>query len=149
MSQSLARNLIHLVFSTKHRAPVIDTAFRPAVFAYLAGTFDQIACPVIVVGGVADHVHVLFALSKTVALCKAIEEVKKESSKWAKANGGPPDFYWQSGYGAFSVSPSNVPQVTAYIANQDAHHATRSFQDEYRGLLRRHEIEWDERYVWD
>ena len=149
MSQSLARNLIHLVFSTKYRAPLLEGEFRPKMFAYLGGVLDGIECPVIIVGGVADHVHILFALHKTVALCKAVEVVKKESSKWAKENGGPPDFHWQNGYGAFSVSPTNVPQVMGYIANQEAHHAKEGFQDEFRELLRRAGIEFDERYVWD
>jgi REP element-mobilizing transposase RayT len=95
-----------------------------------------------------DHVHLLFTLARTLPQCKAVEEVKKESSKWAKEHVHPA-FYWQGGYGAFSVSPSNVPAVTAYIENQEEHHKTRTFQDEIRELFRRHAIEWDERYVWD
>ncbi len=149
MSQSLARNLVHLVFSTKHRVPVLEGEFRPAMFAYLAGTLDGIGCPAVLVGGVADHVHILFALHKTVALCDAVEEAKKASSKWAKENGGPADFYWQAGYGAFSVSPPDAARVRAYIADQERHHAGTSFQDECRELLRRAGMEWDERYVWD
>lgn len=148
MPQSLARNAIHLIFSTKNREPLIRTETRPAMFAYLAGTLNAIGCPAITVGGVADHVHLLFLLAKTLPLCKAVEELKKGSSKWAKENVHP-GFYWQTGYGAFSVSPSNEPQVTAYIADQERHHAARSYQDEFREFLRRHGIEWDERYVWD
>jgi len=91
-------------------------------------------------------VHVLFVLSKTMALSKVVEELKKESSKWCKKFVHP-DFFWQSGYGAFSVSPSNVDSVIDYIDRQEEHHRQRSFQEEFRELLRKHGIEWDERYV--
>jgi putative transposase len=148
MPQSLARNVIHLVFSTRNREPFIGAGIREAMFAYLAGTLNAINCPAIKVGGIADHVHVLFVLARTLPLCKAVEELKKESSKWAKQHVHP-GFYWQNGYGAFSVSPSNEPQVAGYIADQEKHHATRTFQDEFRDFLRKHGIEWDERYVWD
>ena len=113
------------------------------------GAAKAINCPAIIANGVADHVHILFVLHKTVALCKAVEEIKKESSKWAKEHGGADTFYWQNGYGAFSVSSPAVPRVSAYIANQARHHAAEPFQDEFRELLRRHGVEWDERYVWD
>ncbi|AMV24662.1 Transposase IS200 like protein [Gemmata sp. SH-PL17] len=149
MSQSVARNLIHLVFSTKYREPLITGDLYPAMFAYLIGAAKGIDCPAIIAGGIADHVHILFALHKTVALCKAVEELKKQSSKWAKENGGASNFYWQNGYGAFSVSPQNVPRVSAYIANQPQHHAEQPFQDEFRGLLHRAGEECDERTVWD
>src|SRR5262249_45052162 len=100
------------------------------------------------VGGIEDHVHLLFVLSKTLALSKVVEEVKKSSSKWVKEN-GEPRFYWQSGYGAFSVSASDEESVTAYVANQEHHHRQMTFQDELREVLRKQGIEWDERYVWD
>ncbi|HEV3384434.1 MAG TPA: IS200/IS605 family transposase [Gemmata sp.] len=148
MPQSLARNVVHLVYSTKNREPFIVASLRDRLFAYLAGTLNELGCPAISVGGVADHVHLLFVLSKTVALSKAVEEVKKSSSKWMKEN-GEPRFYWQNGYGAFSVSASNEEKVTAYIANQEVHHRTKSFQDEFREFLKKHRIEWDEQYVWD
>jgi REP element-mobilizing transposase RayT len=149
MSQSVARNLIHLVFSTKHREPLITTELQPGLFAYLVGVTQGINCPAAIANGVADHVHILFALHKTVALCKAVEEIKKASSKWAKEHGGSDRFYWQNGYGAFSVSPPAVTRVTAYIADQARHHATKPFQDEFRGLLTRAGEEWDERAIWD
>jgi REP element-mobilizing transposase RayT len=148
MPQSLARVLVHLVFSTTNREPFITADHRDRTFAYLAGTLNAIDCPAVIVGGMPDHVHLLFVLARTLPLSKAVEELKKESSKWAKVNVHP-GFYWQNGYGAFSVSPSNVPQVTAYIANQEVHHRGLTFQDEFRQLLRRHGVEWDERYVWD
>jgi REP element-mobilizing transposase RayT len=146
--QSLARVLVHLVFSTKHRAPLIAPAHRERVFDYLGGILASLDCPPVRVGGTADHVHLLFALAKTLPVSKVVEEVKKESSKWAKGHVHP-DFYWQSGYGAFSVSPSNADAVRAYIETQEEHHRGRSFQDELRELLKRHGVEWDERYVWD
>ena len=148
MSQSLSRVLIHMVFSTKNREPYIVPDLRERTFTYLGGTLVALNCPPILVGGMSDHIHLLFVLAKTLAVSKVVEEVKKESSKWAKQNVHPA-FYWQSGYGAFSVSPSNEEAVRAYIANQEDHHRTQSFQDEFRELLRRHEVQWDEQYVWD
>jgi REP element-mobilizing transposase RayT len=148
VSQSLARNAIHLVFSTKNREPLIRPEVRDKLFAYLAGILNGLGCPAIKVGGVADHVHLLFVLSKTLPLCDAVREVKQESSKWAK-EAIHSQFYWQTGYGAFSVSRSNEEQVAAYIADQEEHHRTRTFQDEFRAFLQKHGIEWDEKYVWD
>ncbi len=148
MPQSLARVIVHLVFSTKDRDPRIAPEHRDRLFDDLGGTLNGIGCPVIRVGGAADHVHVLFVLGRTISISQVVEEVKKESSKWAK-DVIHPRFYWQNGYGAFSVSPSNVEQVKTYVDNQEARHRTMMFQDEFRELLRRHGIEWDERYVWD
>lgn len=149
MPQSLARNLVHLVFSTKNREPFIAPDLRDRLFAYLAGALGALRCPAVAVGGVADHVHLLFVLAKTVRLCDAVEETKSGSSRWAKDNGGPTEFYWQSGYGAFSVSPRNQPQVVGYIARQEEHHRDTSFQDEMRLMFDAAGIEYDERYVWD
>ncbi len=150
MSQSLVKNLIHLVYSTKNRQPWISKAHRDALFAYQAGIFKAWESPALVIGGAADHVHALFALSKNHALKTIVEEVKKGSSKWMKTDGpGNADFFWQAGYGAFSVSQSNVDRVRRYIENQEEHHRTMTFQDELRALFRRHGIEFDERYVWD
>lgn len=118
MSQSLVKNLIHLVYSTKHRTPWIVDECRDALFAYQAGIFKQWESPALIIGGVEDHVHALFSLSKKHALMTIVEEVKKGSSKWMKAEGPQnKDFYWQNGYSAFSVSESNVPQVKEYIRN--------------------------------
>jgi REP element-mobilizing transposase RayT len=150
MSQSLVKNLLHLVYGTKHRRPWIDRAHRDALFAYQAGIFEKWESPAIVVGGVADHVHALFSLSKNHALKKIVEEVKKGSSKWMKAEGPKcPEFAWQAGYAAFSVSQSNADKVRRYIENQEAHHRKITFQDELRELFKRHGIEFDEQYVWD
>ena len=150
MSQSLVKNLLHLVYSTKHREPLIPKAHRDALFAYQAGIFAQWESPALIIGGVEDHVHALFALSKNHPLKKIVEEVKKGSSKWMK-NDWPrlPQFSWQARYAAFSVNQSNVDAVRRYIEGQEEHHRKVSFQDELRTLFKRHGIEFDERYVWD
>jgi REP element-mobilizing transposase RayT len=150
MGQSLAKNLIHLIFSTKHRAPLLAADLRPDLHAYLGGILREWHSPALRVGGVEDHVHILFQLSKNHALARVVEEVKKGSSKWIKTKAAElRGFHWQNGYGAFSVSPSNVPAVDRYIANQEEHHRRLTFQDEFRGFLKRHGVEYDERYVWD
>ena len=150
MSQSLVKNLIHLVYSTKHRKPWIPADVMNDLYAYQAGIFTQWESPALVIGGVGDHIHALFSLSKNHALKRIVEEVKKGSSKWMKAEGPRnKDFHWQSGYAAFSVSQSNVEAVRRYIKNQAEHHRTVTFQDELCALFQRHGIEYDERYVWD
>jgi putative transposase len=148
MPQSLAKNLVHLVYSTKHRERTISAALREKLYAYQAGIYREWENPALVIGGTDDHVHSLFILSKKHALMKIVEEVKKGSSKWMKEQ-GVERFYWQSGYAGFSVSESMVPTVRRYIERQEEHHKTQSFQDELRVLLVKHGIEFDERYVWD
>ena len=150
MSQSLARVLLHLTFSTKHRKPWIDKPIRSELNAIFASTLQKWECPAILVGSVDDHIHALFALSRNYAIKTIVEEVKKVSSKWIKTKGRKyAEFHWQAGYGIFSVSQSNACRVRAYIANQEEHHRRRSFQDELRALLKRHQLPFDERYVWD
>ena len=151
MPQSLASNLIHLVYSTKSRRRWLIDDSLPGLCAYQSGIFQKWESPAIVIGGVEDHVHALFSLSKNFALKKIVEEVKKGSSKRMKTNEGTAnkDFCWQGGYAAFSVSQSNVSKVIAYIENQEEHHRKRSFQDELRVLFDRHGIEFKEQYVWD
>ncbi len=149
MAQSLAKNTIHLVFSTKDRRPWLKEAARPRVFAYLAGVFNEWESPAIIVGGHDDHVHALFVLSKNHALKKVVEEVKKGSSKWVKSLGrGFVGFAWQSGYGAFSVSESKVPEAKQYIECQAEHHRRMSFKDELTELFTRNGIAFDPRHVW-
>lgn len=151
MSQSLVKNLVHLVYATKHRKPWITKELYDSLWAYQAGIFKQWDSPTLIIGGVEDHVHALFSLSKNYSLKKIVEEVKKGSSKWMKSSEGAAniEFCWQAGYAAFSVSQSKVGDVSAYIKNQAKHHARLSFQDELRSLFKRHGIEFDERYVWD
>ena len=149
MSQSLAKVYLHLVFSTKHRQPfLVDKGIRGQCHAYLAGTCKARGSPSLIVGGVADHVHILCTLSREESIAVLIRELKRESSKALKEK-GLASFYWQAGYGAFSVSPAHVPALKEYIRNQEAHHQKVSFQDEFRRLLRMYSVEYDERYVWD
>ncbi len=151
MPQSLANVLIHAIFSTKHRQPFLKkTQDRDAMTGYLVGTLQNIKCPSLIVGVVSDHVHILCNLSRTLSIAQLIEEIKTSSSAWIK-NQGPhlEEFHWQNGYGAFSVSQSNAPEVKRYIENQEEHHRTRTFQEEFRLFLERHGIAYDERYVWD
>ena len=151
MSQSLSQIYLHLVFSTKHRQPFLrDEALRAEMHKYLGGACRDLKCPSLVVGGVEDHVHILCRLSKTMAVSDLLAELKRESSKWIKTKDAKlSKFYWQDGYGAFSISPSHVDALKQYIANQAEHHRRESFQDEFRRLLRKYELECDERYVWD
>ena len=151
MPQSLARIVLHLVFSTKNRVPFLkDPILRARLYAYMAGVLQNIGCEPILINGVEDHVHLLCNFSRTVTVAEVVEEVKRNPSKWIKEQGAAyQDFYWQSGYGVFSVSQSKVEQVRDYIAGQEEHHRKVTFQDEYRALCRKHGVEVDERYVWD
>jgi putative transposase len=150
MGQSLVQNYIHLVFSTKHRQPLIHPPVEAELHAYLGGICKQLECPPIQVGGYTDHIHLLCMLSKKLALMKLVEEVKSHSSKWIKTKGDNyKNFYWQDGYGAFSVNPDQVDTVTRYIMNQHEHHRAKTFQDEYRVFLNKYGVAYDERYVWD
>ncbi len=150
MSQSLAKNLIHLVFSTKERSPSIVDAARVELHKYAGGILRDLDSPSLVMNSVKDHIHILFNLHRTKALSDVVMELKRGTSKWMKDQGPRHAlFYWQAGFGAFSVSQSKVESVREYIAMQDEHHHERTFQDEFRDLLIRHEIEFDERYVWD
>ena len=151
MPQSYSKVYLHLIFSTKNRAPfLLDKSIRKEMHQYLGGTCGRQDSPAITVGGVEDHVHILCQLSRTRSIADLIRELKRESSKWIKRNGpGFDGFHWQDGYGAFSVSASQRRIVTNYIDNQEAHHSTRSFQAEFRSYLKKYEIEYDERDVWD
>ncbi len=150
MPQSLSMNIVHLVYSTKNRNTSLTPAIRCKLDAYQVGILQKWNCPAIIIGGVADHVHALFVLSKNYALCKVVEEVKKGSSKWIKTQGDAfAGFCWQNGYGAFSVSESQVENVRRYIEQQEEHHRTMTFQEEFRMFLSRHRLDFDERFVWD
>ena len=138
------------MFSTKHRQPLIHAPVEAELHSYLGGICNKLDCPVIKVGGYTDHIHILCMLSKKIALMKLMEELKSHSSKWIKTKGEDyANFYWQDGYGAFSVNPSEVDIVVNYIANQHEHHSKTTFTTEYRALLKKYEVEYDERYVWD
>ena len=150
MPQSLSNVYIHLIFSTKDRAPTINPVLKTELHAYLAAILQDLNSPAVVINSVADHVHLLFKLSRTVTISKAVEEVKKSSSKWMKTKGaGSGRFSWQAGYAAFSVSESNTSTVAHYIRNQERHHKRKSFQDEFREFLVKNGVEFDEQYLWD
>ena len=151
MPQSLANIAIHVVFSTKNRKPWLQNEpLRSELHGQLAATSGRMGCAALAVGGVEDHVHLLGRLVRTASVADWIKELKRTSSLWIKRRDRRlAQFQWQAGYGAFSVSQSNVRAVVRYIENQVAHHRTCGFQDEYRMLLTRHQINFDERYVWD
>jgi len=151
MPQSLSAVYIHLVFSTKERRPFLrDRETREALHAYLGGISKTLDCPPITVGGMEDHVHVLARFGRKITQAEWIKELKRVAHLWlTEQSQAYADFQWQGGYADFSVSPSNLERVKEYITNQEAHHRKLSFQDEIRALLRKHNIEWDERYVWD
>lgn len=150
MSQSLVKNYVHIVFSTKYRKPLIHPPYEAALHGYLGGICKNLECQPIKIGGYTDHVHILCMLSKKIALMTLVEKVKSHSSKWIKTlDPSLNKFYWQDGYGAFSVNPADVDRVIAYIVNQHQHHSKKTFQDEYRAILKKYEVKYDERYVWD
>jgi len=149
MPQSLSKVLVHLIFSTKRREPFIQPEIRPRLHAYLVGILDNLKSPSLQTGGVADHVHVLCVLGRTISQADLLEEVKKSSSKWMKAEGGVPGFSWQAGYGAFSVGESQSDTVIRYIQKQEEHHRKVTFQEEFRKFLEKYNVAYDERYVWD
>jgi putative transposase len=150
MPQSLSRVLVHLIFSTKNRAAVLTPDVRGELHPYLAVVLRDNDCPALQVGGVEDHVHLLFGLSRTLSIAQVVEMVKTSSSKWLKTKArGLAKFHWQAGYGAFSVSQSAAETTIRYIRDQEAHHRKASFQDEYRKILKRYQVPYDERYVWD
>lgn len=150
MGQSLVNNYIHIIFSTKHRQPFITPPIDAELYSYIGGICKNLECTPIKIGGHLDHVHILCLLSKKVALVKLLEELKSHSSRWIKAKAESlKEFYWQDGYGAFSVNPSQVDVVTEYISKQHIHHAKTTYQEEYRAFLKKYKMEYDERYVWD
>ena len=150
MSQSLTKLSTHIVFSRKYRQPLINAGIEPELHAYLGGVCNIMDCIPVKVGGYTDHIHILCILSRKIALMDLLEEIKKRSSKWIKKKGrGYENFYWQNGYGAFAVNPSELDVVIRYIENQHEHHQKRTFQDEYRGFLKKYNVEYDEKYVWD
>jgi REP-associated tyrosine transposase len=151
MPQSLANVLVHIVFSTKERQPLLaDPGLRQGVHRYLAAVSAELRCPVIMVGGVEDHIHIFARQARTITLAGWVRELKRTSSQWVKElPTGSSVFQWQAGYGAFSVSQSQSAAVERYIARQETHHRRVSFQDEFRTLLDRHQIAYDEQYLWD
>lgn len=152
MAQSLSKVTIHIVFSTKGRRPWLrEPSLREVLYAYVATILrNNVDSPALLINGTEDHVHALCALSRKYAIKDVIQAAKTETSKWVKKQSSRVSaFAWQAGYGVFSVSQSSIPQVRRYIQNQQRHHAKMTFQDEFRELCRRHDLELDERYAWD
>ena len=151
MPQSLSAVYIHLVFSTKERRPFLrDQATRQALHSFLSGVSQKLDCPVVEIGGVEDHLHLVARLGRSINQADWVKELKRVSNLWLKDRARDcADFQWQGGYAAFSVSHSNLERVRAYVRRQEEHHRKMGFQDELRALLRKHGIEWDERFVWD
>ncbi len=151
MPQSLAKILVHTVFSTKDRRPLLrEKSLREELHCHLGGILANHECQPLIIGGVEDHVHLLSTLVRTCQASEMVKEVKRGSSLWLKTRAAAlSDFAWQNGYGIFSIGFSQVEAVRNYIAGQEEHHRTVTFQEEFREMLRRYEIKFDERYVWD
>ncbi len=150
MPQSLTNVLLHIVFSTKYRAPLLYPEVRPALFAYLSAVVRSTGCECYRAGGVANHVHLAVRLSRTITIANLVQELKSSSSRWLKTQSPRLcRFRWQTGYSAFSVRASGLNTLVRYIDNQEVHHRKRSFEREHITTLRQEGIEYDERYVWD
>lgn len=150
MPQSLVRNLIHVVFSTKNRADLIEPEIERDLFGYIQGIVVNNKSRLIIVNGTMNHIHLLISLSKTISISELIGDVKRDSSNWIKKqNAKYSKFYWQEGYGAFSVGQTEDESVINYIKNQKRHHASKEYKTEFRGFLKKYNVEYDERYVWD
>jgi REP element-mobilizing transposase RayT len=150
MPQSLACLHVHFVFSTKHREPFLVPELAPRLYGYIGGILRADGSCLIEAGGMPDHIHLLVSLGRQMSVAETVRQVKSNSSRWVHETFPErSSFEWQKGYGAFAVSYSMVDAVRKYIQNQAEHHRVRTFQEEFRELLRKHEIEWDERYVWD
>ena len=150
MPQSLSQIYLHIIFSTKNRLPFIKPEIEPELYAYMATIFDQLSCHAHKIGGTENHIHIACNLSRTVKVSHLLEKVKKGSSKWIKTKGLEyKKFYWQVGYGAFSFGRSQLGQVLDYIGKQKEHHQKVTFEVEYLAFLKKYDVEYDERYVWD
>ena len=150
MPQSLTNILVHLVFSTKKRQNYLDDEICGKLYPYIFGILKNNNCECIKIGGIANHVHILCALARTICISDLIEKIKSNTSKWLKKKDNSlTDFQWQKGYGAFSISPAHLQIVSNYIDHQHTHHQQTTFEDEIRILLKKYNIRYDERYLWD
>jgi len=149
MGQSLAKIYLHLTFSTKDRYPFIKTEWEEKLYAYIAGILKNLNSPGLIVNGSKDHIHILFVLSKNIALAQVVEILKKESSKWIKSQGYSKTFSWQTGYACFSISNSEIDSTKKYIRHQIVHHQKQSFQYELRNFLTEYNIDFNEKYIWN
>jgi REP element-mobilizing transposase RayT len=150
LAQSLAKIILHIVFSTKNRNRWLKDSIRPELFAFIAGACKKAGSKTYRVGGTEDHIHIACTLPRTLALSKLLEEIKRSSSAWIKKQDDHFKlFAWQAGYGAFSLGKSQLPQLLGYIDKQHEHHRVRTFKDELQDLLDLYNVEYDERYLWD
>jgi putative transposase len=150
MPQSLSNIVVHTVFSTRNRFPWLKGEVRPILHAYISNVTRNLGCECYRVGGVDDHVHLAIRLSRTLAVCKMVEEIKTASCKWLKKQeSNLSGFSWQRGYAALSIDPEGIQALCGYIETQADHHRKFSYQDEYRALLKESGIEFDEQYMWD
>jgi len=150
MPQSLVRNLIHVCFSTKNRVDLIMPEIEDDLFGYMHGIVENNKSKLILANGTTNHVHLLISLSKVLSISELIGDIKRDSSSWIKKQDKSlHNFYWQEGYGAFSVGQTEDELVIKYIADQKEHHKTKDYKTEFRGFLKKYKIDYDERYVWD
>lgn len=150
MPQSLVKNYLHIIFSTKYRNDFIDEQIESQLFRYIASLCKEMESPALIIGGADNHIHILCLLSRKIALMKLVQEIKAHSSKWMKTKGDKyEDFFWQDGYGAFSVSPNNIFTVSNYIKNQREHHKEMDFKTEVLNYYEKYKMEYNEKYLWD
>ena len=150
MPQSLVKLLVHVVFSTKNRINLITPEIEDGLFGYMHGIVENNKSKLILANGTANHVHLLISLGKVISISELVGDIKRDSSVWIKdKNAKFSKFYWQEGYGAFSVGQTEVDVVMNYISKQKEHHKKKSFENEMRGFYRKYEIEFNEKYVWD
>ena len=146
MASSFLSTYVHIVFSTKDRLPLIKGERGKRLHAYLIGIAKNAGIVMIAIGGMPDHVHLLVSMPGEMSVAKAVNLFKSNSSKWM--NEQKPGFAWQTGYGAFSVSASNLKAVKEYVLNQEQHHKKRDFQQEFIAILKKHNVDYDPKYVW-
>ena len=149
MAHTFTSLLNHFVFSTKDRKPLVTKELKPALFSYMGGIMTQLTVKPMLINGPEDHVHILASLPPTISVSEFMNKLKTNSSGWVNKRGQITRFSWQTGYSGFSVSESSRNLVYQYIANQEKHHMKMSFQQELIGLLKKHRIEYDERYIWE
>jgi len=150
MSQSLSNLLVHIIFSTKKRKQNIRPGIKTELYSYISGVCKKLESPVQQIGGISDHIHILVSLSRSITISKLVGEIKANSSRWIKTRGeNYRNFSWQNGYGAFSIGQSGFQQCTRYIAKQEQHHKKVTFQEEYLRLLKRYQVDFDKKFLWD
>ena len=150
MAGTFTNLLYHIVFSTKHRQPLITSSLQDELYKYMGGIIRGEGGTLLEIGGVPDHVHLVTRFKADTSVSRMLQLLKANLSKWANERSDQSSrFSWQTGYAAFSVSESQVVAVREYVRRQEEHHRRRTFQEEFIALLRKHEIEWDERFIWE